>query len=182
MMRAPPGRFSAPATSVSSAIVELTAQMKHSGGGGSPDDSVRRRRLAKDVRAVREKLTSSIGLERAFDYELIRLFAQYRLGASFPLFVLALAIAAASSIWTPLRTTGIWFVVVLSAIALMLILAQSFLRQDPDSVPLPSWRRRFILGELLQGGSWALVVQALAEVETPGAQSFVLFVLLMLPP
>jgi two-component system, cell cycle sensor histidine kinase PleC len=159
---------------------ELTAQIIQQGRSAAPSDAARRRRVAKDVRAVREKLTSSIGLERAFDYELIRLFAQYRLGAAFPLFVLTLAIAGASALWMPLDTTGFWFIVVLAAMALMLALSRGFLRQNPDSVPLQSWRHRLILGELLQGASWALVVQALIACEAPGARSFVIFVLVML--
>jgi two-component system, cell cycle sensor histidine kinase PleC len=163
-------------------MVELTAQIIQQGRRGVHDDAVRRRRIvARDVRAVREKLTSSNGLERTFDYELVRLFAQHRIGASFPLVVLALSIAAASTLWTPLHTTGFHFIVVLSATTLMLMLSQRFLRQDADTVPLRSWRRRFILGELLQGASWALVVQALIATEGPGVRSFVLFVLLMLP-
>jgi len=160
---------------------ELTAQRIEQRRPRASDDVVQRRRsIAKDVRAVREKLTSSIGLERAFDYELIRLFAQQRLGAAFPLVILALAIAAASTIWTPIQTTGPRFVVVLAAMALMLALSRWFLNQDAGKVELQSWRRRFILGELLQGVSWALVIQVLVLTDGPGARSFVLFILLML--
>jgi two-component system, cell cycle sensor histidine kinase PleC len=145
----------------------------------SPDGS-RRRRLAKDMRHVRERLTSTIGLERAFDYELVRLFAQYRAGASLPLFGLAVAIAAATTIWVPVRTTGLWICLVLSAVALMLALSRRFLGEDPESVALTTWRRCFILGELLQGASWALVIQLLAGAQAAGGRSFLLFVLVML--
>jgi two-component system cell cycle sensor histidine kinase PleC len=159
----------------------LTAQIFQPGRSGASEGGVQRRRsIAKDVRAVREKLTSSIGLERAFDYELIRLFAQQRLGAALPLFTLACAIAAASALWTPLAETWFRFVIVLAAMAMMLTLSRWFLGQDPEKVQLPSWRRRFILGELLQSVSWASVIQVLVVAEAPGARSFVLFILLML--
>jgi two-component system cell cycle sensor histidine kinase PleC len=143
-------------------------------------DGSRRRRLAKDVRDVRERLTSSIGLERAFDYELVRLFAQYRTSASGPLFGLALAIAAVAAIWIPFQSTALWFILVVTGMALMLTLAQRFLREDPESVSLQAWRRRFILGELLQGASWALIIQVLVATQAVGARSFLLFVMVML--
>ena len=159
---------------------ELTAQMIQRGRRASIADATRRRKLVKDVRAAREKLTSSIGLERAFDYELVRLFAQYRLGASFPLFVLAVAVAAASTLWLPLGHTGLACVVVLVAVAIMLAMSRGFLAQDAETVSLESWRRRFIIGELLHGASWGVVVQVLATLDAPSARSFALFILVML--
>ncbi|HEX2725168.1 MAG TPA: sensor histidine kinase, partial [Beijerinckiaceae bacterium] len=61
---------------------ELTAQIIQRGRGADTKEVARRRKIAQDVRSAREKLTSSIGLERAFDYELVRLFAEYRFGGS----------------------------------------------------------------------------------------------------
>ena len=69
---------------------------------------------------------------------------------------------------------------VLSAMALMMVLSQRFLQQDATGVALRSWRRRLIFGELLQGSSWALVVQVLLAGESPGIRSFVLFLPMML--
>ena len=161
-------------------MVQSTAQMIGRVRGPASDDGSRRRRLAKDVRNVRERLTSSIGLERAFDHELIRLFAEYRTSASVPLFGLAAAISAVATVWIPLQNALLWLILVTAAMALMLTLSQRFLREDPDSVALETWRRRFILGETLQGASWALIVQVLIPVEAAGARSFLLFVLVML--
>ncbi|HEX8664551.1 MAG TPA: HAMP domain-containing sensor histidine kinase [Beijerinckiaceae bacterium] len=160
-------------------MVESTAQMIGR-GRPAPGEGSRRRKVARDVRNVRERLTSSIGLERAFDHELIRLFAQYRTGASVPLFGLALAIAAVATVWIPLQNAALWLILVTTAMALMLTLSQRFLREDPDSVSLDAWRRRFILGETLQGASWALIVQVLTAVQAPGARTFLPFVLVML--
>src|SRR3954471_3379647 len=149
-------------------------------GRGEAHDPARRRKLARDVRSVRERLTSSTGLERAFDYELVRLYAQSRVSASGPLFILALAVAAVSTVWIPLHNTALSLTLVVTGMALMLVLAQRFLREDPEGVALEAWRRRFVLGELLQGGCWTLIVQVLVELEAPGARSFLLFVLVML--
>ncbi|HEX8166078.1 MAG TPA: HAMP domain-containing sensor histidine kinase [Beijerinckiaceae bacterium] len=161
-------------------MAQSTAQMIGRVRGPAPDEGSRRRRVAKDVRNVRERLTSSIGLERAFDHELIRLFAQYRTGASVPLFGLALAIAAVATVWIPLQSAALWLILVATAMALMLTLSRRFLREDPDRVALETWRWRFILGETLQGASWALIVQVLAAVQAPAARTFLPFLLVML--
>src|SRR3954469_832067 len=105
-------------------------------GRGEAHDPARRRKLARDVRSVRERLTSSIGLERAFDYELLRLYAQSRISASGPLFILALAVAAIATIWIPLQNTTVSLVLVATGMALMLRLSQRFLDENPDSVSL----------------------------------------------
>src|SRR3954470_5630590 len=158
---------------------ELTAQMIQRGRGAPSGDVAHRRKIVQDVRAAREKLTSSIGLERAFDYELVRLFAQYRVGASIPLFALLAAMACAATIWTPLRDGAVGFLAVLFAMAITLALSQRFLRQDPDEVSLTAWRRRFVLAEALQGASWVLAGQALGPIEGAALQSFILFILLI---
>src|SRR5215213_1163633 len=180
-MVAAPGRRLSPARRVACCVMgQSTAQMIGRVRGPASDDGSRRRRLAKDVRNVRERLTSSIGLERAFDHDLIRLFAEYRTSASVPLLGLAAAISAVATVWIPLQNALLWLILVTAAMALMLTLSQRFLREDPDSVALETWRRRFILGETLQGASWALIVQVLIPVEAAGARSFLLFVLVML--
>jgi two-component system, cell cycle sensor histidine kinase PleC len=149
-------------------------------GAAKADEVVRRRRMAHEVRAAREKLTSSIGLERAFDYEFVRLFAEYRLSASMVLFGLTLAIATATTFWLPLGDLAFCFALVLSAIAFMAGMSRYFLRQNPEEVSLPEWRRRFVWGELLHGTTWALVGQGLFQVQAAGARSFVLFILVMI--
>ena len=56
-----------------------------------PDDgssAKRRRAAAHYVRAARDRLTSTTGTRPAFDYELLRLFAQNRLSASLVILLL----------------------------------------------------------------------------------------------
>ena len=159
---------------------ESTAQVMGRGRGNVADEAVRRRRLAHDVRAAREKLTSSIGLERIFDYEFVRLFAEYRVSASALLFVLTLTIAAAATFWIPLQDLWLHFTIVLSATAIMASLAHRFLRQKAEDVSLSDWRRLFVLGELLHGAAWALAVHGLLQADALGTRSFVLFIVLMI--
>ncbi len=89
---------------------ELTAEMVQQGRNAGLSDAVHRRRAAQDMRAAREKLTSSVGLERAFEYELVSIFAQYHLSASPVLVILAAAITGAATFWLPLPLALMWLV------------------------------------------------------------------------
>ena len=71
-------------------MADLTVEMVQRGRGPSSQEVAKRRGIAREMRSVRERLTSTSGLERAFDYELLRLYAQYRVGAGIPLLLLAL--------------------------------------------------------------------------------------------
>ena len=131
------------------------------------------------MRAARERLTSTVGLERSFELEFLKLFAQYRTGAAIPLFVLAAAGGAVASFWLPLDAAGFLFAVIAVAMGVMVALSRRLLRQSEEDMRLGYWRRVFVIGEALQGASWALLVQALASAPSPGSESFLLFVTLM---
>ncbi len=160
-------------------MTELTAEMIQRGRGPDPADVARRRKLAQDMRSAREKLTSSTGLQRAFDYELIRLFARYRQGAAIALFALALATAAMACIWVKPQDVMLWLSIVCSAMAAMAILCRRLLVQPPEAVKVNVWRHRLIAAEIVQGTAWALIVMVLLATQEPSARIFVLFVLLM---
>ena len=68
---------------------ELTAQIVQQGRSPLLQGALERRKLAKEMRSAREKLTSTVGLERSYEYELVRLFAQYHSGSAILLLVLA---------------------------------------------------------------------------------------------
>jgi len=142
-------------------------------------DAQRRRKAAHNMRAARERLTSAVGLERSFELEFLKLFAQYRTGAAIPLFVLAAAGGAAASFWLPVETAGFLFAVIAITMALMVVLSRRLLRQSEEDTRLAQWRRVFVIGEALQGAAWALLVQSLASAPSPGSESFLLFVTLM---
>ena len=155
---------------------ELTAQMVER--GRSDASSAQRRRVAHDIRTAREKLTSSSGLERTFEYQLVRLFAEYHHGSALLLLALAAAIAAVSTLWFPVALPSVWLGLMTAALGLSFVLSRGFLRADPDAVALPEWRKRFALAELITGLAWAMAIQGLAQVEG-GTNGFVLFVAVM---
>jgi two-component system cell cycle sensor histidine kinase PleC len=162
-------------------MTDTAEQIEKRDGETAVGDPKRRRRLAQDVRAAREKLTSSTGLERAFETEMVRLFAQYRVGAAIPLFVLAAAIAGAATIWLTMPAALTWLAIVLCAMALMLMLSRRALARgtQDDEKALATWRRVFAMGEMLHGAAWAYLIQLLAQVGADDVRIFVLFCTVM---
>jgi two-component system cell cycle sensor histidine kinase PleC len=158
---------------------ELTAEMVEQGRLATFADPVRRRRLAQDMRTAREKLTSSTGLERTFEYELVRAFAENHARASMVVLALAAVVAAVSTYWFSFGVVGAWFAWVSAAIGLRHAVVESFLKTEPEAVALPVWRRRFVLCEFGFACTWAPAIKLLADVEG-GTYGFTLFVALMI--
>ncbi|TVR09815.1 MAG: sensor histidine kinase [Salinarimonadaceae bacterium] len=146
---------------------------------GAPTiDARRRRKVAQNMRTARERLTSSVGLERSFELEFLRLFAQYRIDAAIPLIVLAAAGGFAASWFVPGQAPLIASVIAI-ATGLMIVLSRSLSRQRDEDLALGRWHRTFVFGDALFGASWALLVMALAGANDQSTGAFVLFVVLM---
>jgi hypothetical protein len=72
-----------------------------------PESSpVKRRLAAQHVREARDHLISSSGTRPAFDYELLRRYAQNRLSASLVILLLVATIGFLSSLWTGAVAAG----------------------------------------------------------------------------
>ena len=150
---------------------DLTVEMVQRGRGPSTEEVARRRGVARDMRSAREKLTSKTGLERAFDYELLRLYAQYRSGAGIPLGLFAIALAAAAAFWVVPVVTAAWALCVFLMITVNSSLSRRFLCAEPQAVSLTAWRRRFVCGEVLQSLCWS----AMIGLGTAGGWHFAMF-------
>src|SRR5436853_515048 len=88
----------------------MTAMTSEELGISSPAEKVaaaRRRDATKRVRWVRDKLTSTSGTP-AFDYELLRQFAQNRQSASMAILLLIATVGFLSGLWTGLLLAGTW--------------------------------------------------------------------------
>jgi len=158
---------------------EVTAEQVQRGRGPDPRALARRKHVSREVKSIRERLTSSSGLERAFDYELLRVFAEYRISGSVGTLVLAVGIAAASCFWVPVYQAVPWIGAVLLATTVMLLMCRRFLAQPAGELPIQRWRRMFAFGECLHGSSWALILVLFAQVDAPGANIFVTTTLLI---
>jgi two-component system cell cycle sensor histidine kinase PleC len=159
---------------------EVTAEMIARGRGGDPESAAQRRRLAVRVREVREKLTSSGTGHRAFDVELLHLFAVARRNAAAPTLGLAMVVALISSAWITPGDLLVWTVVVVTALMVAHALAGHFLAATSVQINVISWRGRFLIAETIQGIAWALLATLALQHGGADTRAFVLIVLLLI--
>lgn len=141
--------------------------------------AAKRRRVATQrVRDARDRLTSTTGTRPAFDYELMRMFAQNRLSASLVVLLLVITVGFLSGLWTGPTTAATWTVCVLIIHALIVAKCRQFLATPEVEVNIKSWRLRFVTLDLLFGLAWMFnLVQPIGVVE--GTGTFMLFVMLL---
>src|ERR1700704_986892 len=113
-----------------------------------PSSAERRRAAAQHVREARDRLTSTTGTRPAFDYELLRLFAQNRLSASLMILLLVVTVGFLSSLWTGAVTAATWTSAVLVIHAIIITRCRQFLAEQPNMVKVRAWRLRFIALDL----------------------------------
>src|SRR5215213_4178779 len=114
----------------------------------------RRRLSAQRVREARDRLTSTSGTRPAFDYELMRQFAQNRLSASPVLLLLIATVGFLSSLWTGPTVAGTWTAAVLVIHLIITLKCRQFLAEASANVHIRVWRGRFVLLDLFFGLAW----------------------------
>jgi two-component system cell cycle sensor histidine kinase PleC len=138
----------------------------------------RRRLAAARVREARERLTSTTGTRIAFDYELLRQFAENRLSASLVILLLVGTVGFMSSLWTGAVVAGAWTAAVLVIHAVIVTKCRQFLAETPSTQDLRRWRLRFIILDLFYGLAWMYnLVHPVGQDE--GSNTFMLFVMLL---
>lgn len=160
-------------------MLEVTAEMIERGRGGDPKITAERRRAFRHVRAAREKLTSAAGGYRAFDIELLRLYAERRKAAAPAGAIVAISLAVVAIHWTWVDAVPLYLCVSAATLAFAYLLAGRFLKLPTDSIRPRGWMRAFILAEGLQGCVWALIVLIAATVDDPHVPTFVLIAMLL---
>jgi two-component system cell cycle sensor histidine kinase PleC len=147
----------------------------------SPADgsSAKRRRAAvQHVREARDRLISTTGTRPAFDYELLRQFAQNRLSASLVILLLVGTVGFLSSLWTGPVRAGTWTAAVLMIHAIIITKCRQFLAEPQNGINLRAWRFRFILLDLFFGLAWMFILIYPVGVDE-GSSTFLLFVMLL---
>src|SRR6202051_430201 len=124
----------------------------------NPSSAKRRRAAAQHVREARDRLTSTTGTRPAFDYELLRLFAQTHLSPSLVILLLVGTVGFLSSLWIGAITAGTWTSAVLVIHAIMVTKCRQFLAEPQGSTNLRLWRLRFIMLDLLFGLAWMFIL------------------------
>jgi two-component system, cell cycle sensor histidine kinase PleC len=153
-------------------------------------DIVERRKASDDRRAIerlgrktavqsaREKLTSATGLDRAFEFETLRLYASTKTSSCIMLSIYTALIAASLTFWVPPIMAILWCAITVSAIVLGALVAQRFtIRADESSTF--AWQNRFIALEAFQSVVWASVVMV-ALVSQSDLLRYVLIVALLI--
>jgi two-component system cell cycle sensor histidine kinase PleC len=145
-----------------------------------PDGSLakRRRATAQQVRHARDRLTSTTGTRPAFDYELLRQFAQNRLSASLVILLLVGTVGALSSIWIGALAAGTWTSAVLVIHAVIITKCRQFLLLPQKDINARTWRLRFVVLDLCFGLSWMFILIHPTGVQE-GSGTFMLFVMLL---
>ncbi|HEY4407439.1 MAG TPA: HAMP domain-containing sensor histidine kinase [Xanthobacteraceae bacterium] len=143
-----------------------------------PSSAKRRRAAAQHVREARDRLISTTGTRPAFDYELLRLFAQNRQSASLVILLLVGTVGFLSSLWNGAVAATIWTGAVLVIHAIMVAKCRQFLAEPQANVNLRHWRLRFIILDLFFGLSWMFILIHPVGMDD-GSNTFMLFVLLL---
>jgi two-component system cell cycle sensor histidine kinase PleC len=146
---------------------------------GDKAGTMHRRITAQRVREARDRLTSSTGTRPAFDYELLRQFAQNRISASLAVLLLVATVGFLSALWTGPVEASLWTVTVMTIHGLIFWQCRKFLGEAPGGPGGRRWRLRFTLLDLLFGLAWTLNLVHLVGGDE-GAGTFMLFVMLLL--
>jgi two-component system cell cycle sensor histidine kinase PleC len=138
----------------------------------------RRRAAAQRVREARDRLISATGTRPAFDYELLRLFAQNRLSASPVILLLIGTVGFLSSLWIDLIVAGTWTGAVLVIHLIITAKCRQFLCEPQANLNLRAWRFRFVLLDFYFGLSLMFILIRPVGVDE-GSSTFMLFVMLL---
>jgi len=144
-------------------MAEGLAERRRRPGSRSEQD----RRARETVRETREKLINGSELKPEFEYELILMFVRNELAAQATLLLVAAIFAFASMFWAPRAQAIIWLILVIAAKVLLLEACKRFQALPREEVQVATWRRRFVLIELVNGVMWGGF--ALVGVSAAGA-------------
>jgi two-component system, cell cycle sensor histidine kinase PleC len=139
----------------------------------------RRTSTTQRVREARDRLTSTTGTRPAFDYELLRQFAQNRISASLAVLLLVATVGFLSGVWADPLAASLWTTGVMLVHMLMVLQCRSFLAEPQGAANLQKWRIRFVIVDLLFGIAWMLNVVYVVNGQA-AAGTFMLFVMLLM--
>jgi two-component system cell cycle sensor histidine kinase PleC len=124
---------------------------------GPESAAARQRRVASQrVRDARDRLTSTSGTRPAFDYELLRQYAQNRLSGSLGVILLATAIGLISTYWASIAWAGLWMAMVLTIQLASMVKCREFLAQPASDTAIRRARLTFVVLDLLFGLAWTI--------------------------
>jgi two-component system cell cycle sensor histidine kinase PleC len=138
-----------------------------------------RHATSRRVREVRDRLTSTTGTRPAFDYELLRQFAQNRQSAALALIFLVGTVGLLSNLWSNYFVSGGWTATTLIVLWLTLARSRQYLNEQQGNIDIRKWRRRFILLDAAFGLAWMTLIVTMMRAPETAAGTFVLFIMLL---
>src|SRR6185503_15797017 len=90
----------------------------------------------------------------AFDYELLRQFAQNRLSASLAIWLLIATVGFLSGLWTGVVASVAWMLVVFGIHTIITSQCRRFLKEASGRIDIGRWRMRFVVLDLFFGVAW----------------------------
>ncbi len=144
------------------------------------EDQANRQRaaLVSAVKETRERLSSSAGLNRSYDYELIRLYALGKVSAALAITLFTQAIAGALMIWIDAFKSAIWCVIALGSAYIYILACKKFLTLDPDKVRIEPWKRYMAFCEFIFSTAWVSIV-FLTPFDIKETVIFIVFALIL---
>ncbi len=128
---------------LSGVMTQLTPELILRGRGGVDAALLTKRRLQqRELAMLREKLTSSSGLERAFDSELLRVFSANWLNATLAALLFLVGAATLAALWLTVLPVAIAAGLIALGLAATLWLARAYLADPPDNSASSSPARR----------------------------------------
>ncbi len=113
------------------------------------------RRSSEQLRTIRTQLAAGTSIKPEFEYELLSMFVRNEMSAAATMPALSIILSIASMLWATPLEAALWLVLVITAKVFLLELCRRFLALNQADVDIRSWRRKFILAELLNGMTWA---------------------------
>jgi two-component system cell cycle sensor histidine kinase PleC len=139
-----------------------------------------KRGIQRAVRDAREKITSTQGLNRAFDFELAREFAQNHVSAAAALMPYTIVIAGSTLSWTTPSRSAMWLTLALGVLIVQLMICRRFLSIEPDGLHVSVWIKRLIATEIAFVSTWALLPLMVGVPEGEALRLFLLFSVLVI--
>lgn len=133
----------------------------------------RRRAVQRTVDGMRDQLNTVNGMRPEFDHELTLIYAKTRISAAFALPAFAMIIAGICYFWIGAVNIVTWISSVTLAHLLMLSICSRFEKMAAVDLDLKRWRRNFIMGDFLQGLSWAAIM--MLQVDDHDTANFEVF-------
>ncbi len=130
------------------------------------------------IQSAREKLTSTSGLDFAFEFETLRLFAQGKTTSCIMLAIYTAVIATGLVVWVPPMIAIVWTAISISAMVLGVLVSQRFLT-NPDDDSTRDWQKRFIAVEALESFVWSSIVVVTLLSESDFLRIYLLVALLI---